>query len=330
MVDDYDASDPATFALIREPFPRRRSLASGRTALVAISLALAVAAASCSRSVDRNPGTPSAPGLAEGSGPPVGFTVVGDFGKGDENEMALAGEVKAWTAQRPFDGFVTVGDNVYGNASPDFFPKAWDRPFGWVKTSGTSIVASLGNHDVQIDGGAPVMALLGMPGRYYERRIGPVDFFVLDANQPEDRGQLAWLNRALASSTAPWKVAVFHQAAFSCGLHGSTVAVQQQWVGLFQRYRVQLVLNGHDHDYQRFAPIAGVTYVVDGGGAAPLYQIDADGCPSGTPRPIAWNDDVHQFLYLSATPQQLRGDAVSVEGSILDTFLLRNQPSLAS
>jgi len=85
---------------------------------------------------------------------------------------------------------------------------------------------------------------------------------------------------ALARSAARWKVAVFHQPAYSCGTHGSSPEVQREWVRLFQRSGVDLVLNGHDHDYQRFAPIGGVTYVVTGGGAE-LYEVGD--CPAGTP-----------------------------------------------
>jgi len=284
-------------------------------------LVWAVVATGCGgASAVANPGSTGSSGLAQGTGHPFGFVVVGDFGKGNADETTLATQVRTFTESHPFDAFVTVGDNVYGTESPSFFPKAWTRPFGWVEQSGAAIVASLGNHDVQNDGGVAEMALFGMPARYYERQVGPVDLFVLDANDPTDPAQRAWLQGALAASKAPWKVVVFHQPAYSCGLHGSRPEVQKQWTGLFQQYGVQLVLTGHDHDYQRFARIGGVTYIVDGGGAARLYPVGD--CPSGTPTPVAHNDVVHEFLYLSATPQQLSGQALAVDGSVIDTFVL--------
>lgn len=87
---------------------------------------------------------------------------------------------------------------------------------------------------------------------------------------------------------------------------------------------VDLVVNGHDHDYQRFAPIDGTTYVVSGGGAASLYGVGD--CSQGTPQPVAWNDDDYQFLYISATSAELKAVAVSVQGEVLDTFRLGTEP----
>ncbi len=56
---------------------------------------------------------------------------------------------------------------------------------------------------------------------------------------------------------------IFHQPAYSRGTkHGSTRAVDRRWVPILERHRVALVLNGHEHDYQRFTSAAAVTYVV--------------------------------------------------------------------
>jgi len=50
----------------------------------------------------------------------------------------------------------------------------------------------------------------------YERRVGPVDVFVLDSNDLEEESQMEWLSTALASSSAPWQVLVFHDPVYSC------------------------------------------------------------------------------------------------------------------
>ena len=71
-------------------------------------------------------------------------------------------------------------------------------------------------------------------------------------------------------------------------------------------------MNGHDHNYQRFPPVNGTTYIVSGGGGATLYPVGD--CPADTPDPVAWNDDVHGFLYISATPAELVGTAISASG----------------
>src|SRR6266511_4227634 len=239
-----------------------------------------------------------------------------------EAEAAVPARAKIWVRTRAFDGFVTLGDNVYGSGDPDDFRAAWTKPYGWVDRRGVPVVWTLGNHDIETRDGRPEIKFFHMPGRWYAQTIGPVEFVVLDANQPDSREQRKWLRSTLAASDAPWTVVVFHQPAYSCGSHGSTPEVQSQWVPLFRRFHVSVVVNGHDHDYQRFPPQRGVTYVVEGAGGAGLYEVGE--CPEGTPDPAVADDTHHGFLYLSATTRKLTGRAVSDDGTVLDTFVLRN------
>jgi hypothetical protein len=128
----------------------------------------------------------------------------------------------------------------------------------------------------------------------------------LDANRPTDPAQLDFLRRALITSTAPWRIAVFHQPAYSCSRHGSTPEVDEQWLPLLAGDGVDVVLNGHDHAYQRFGPLDGTTYIVSGGGGAPLYH--EDDCPAGTPPPEVTRV-VHHFVTLVASDSRLRIEA---------------------
>jgi hypothetical protein len=147
-----------------------------------------------------------------------------------------------------------------------------------------------------------------------------VAFVVLDANRPTDPEQLAFAEQALAdAATAPWSVVVFHQPAYSCAHHGSTPDVLQAFAPLFGPRGVDLVLNGHDHDYQRFGPIDGVTYVVTGGGGGSLY--DMRDCPEGTPGPMASAVAFH-FVTIEATAETLIVAARAPDGRTLDRFTL--------
>lgn len=282
-------------------------------------LAVLAAASSCATERAGDPGVKESPELA-GPGRAAGFVFIGDFGTGDESERAVASGIRSWVRDRPFDALVTLGDNVYGDGSPSRFGAAWVQPYGWIDDSGVPVVASLGNHDIHTDGGAPVMDLFDMPDRWYQRGVGPVDFFVIDANDLTQNGQMEWLSGALAASTALWQILVFHHPMYSCGKHGSTPRVQRELTLVIAGKGVDLVVNGHDHDYQRFPPIDGTTYIVSGGGGAGLYSVGD--CPADTPEPVAWNDEVHHFLYVSATATELIGTAVSASGSVLDTFRL--------
>ena len=221
---------------------------------------------------------------------------------------------------RGADALITTGDNVYPEGDPSYFEAAWRNPYGWVEGTDLSIVASLGNHDVEEDRGESVMQLLGMPGPWYRRSIEHADLFVVDANRPTDPVQLRWLQRSLERSQAPWKIVVFHQPAYSCAYHDGTPEVVNSLVPILEQEDVDLVLNGHDHDYQRFGPSHGITYVVTGGGGAPLYSLDA--CPEGAPPRVRGNDDEHHFVSIEGSRTTLRVSAVAVDGSILDDFTL--------
>lgn len=100
-----------------------------------------------------------------------------------------------------------------------------------------------------------------MPGRWYSWRSGPALVVVLDSTRPDDPEQLDWLERTLASTDATWRIVALHHPPYSSGWHGSATDVREAFQPIFERYGVQLVLAGHDHDYQRSVPINGITYV---------------------------------------------------------------------
>jgi 3',5'-cyclic AMP phosphodiesterase CpdA len=177
----------------------------------------------------------------------------------------------------------------------------------------------LGNHDVRVKGGRYQFDELQMPGRYFRRALGPVELYLLDSNSV-DNAQTAWLRRTLARSKARWRVAVAHHPAFSCGNYAAHPDIVARWVPLFERYRVKLVLAGHDHNYQRFAPRRGVRYIVHGGGNPNLYPLKS--CPAGYPRRRRARLE-QGFLYLIVRPGRLDGYAVTPSGRRTDHFAFR-------
>jgi len=75
--------------------------------------------------------------------------------------------------------------------------------------------------------------------------------------------QTAWLKRTLAAArrdpSIDWIIVQMHQIACSSSVtgNGSDLGIRQAWLPLFDRYQVDLVLNGHDHDYERSFPCRG-------------------------------------------------------------------------
>jgi hypothetical protein len=247
----------------------------------------------------------------------VGFLAAGDYGVGGSREQALGQRMQRFEARHPANMLVTLGDNDYLE-SPPLFRANWQKAFGWARRSGLRVGGVLGNHDYELGRGAYELKTLGMPGRYYTRKLGDVQLFFLDSNAITTR-QTRWLEQQLSESTATWKVALFHHPPYTCGGHAGDTDVVRSWVPLFESYGVQLVLSGHDHNYQRFAPRNGVTYVVHGGGAARLYRLHR--CPSSYP-PRVRRFSEHGFLYVSATDERLDVSAVDLRGRVRDHVAL--------
>jgi 3',5'-cyclic AMP phosphodiesterase CpdA len=250
--------------------------------------------------------------------PPVGLLAIGDFGVGGSRQLALGTAMRRFEARNPANVLLTLGDNDY-TKSPAAFRDNWNRSFGWLGESGVAVAGSLGNHDVEVEAGRYQFDALQMPGPRYRRKVGSVELFVLNSNAV-DEAQTRWLAGALRSSRARWKIAVFHHPPFTCGAYRAHPAVLARWVPLFERYRVRLVLSGHDHNYQRFTPRRGVTYVVHGGGSGYFYKITP--CPSGYPRRRRARLE-HGFLYLVARADRLDGYAVNLAGRRTDRFSVK-------
>jgi predicted phosphodiesterase len=254
-------------------------------------------------------------GQAPATSPPVRLIAIGDFGVGGYSERSFGAGVRRFEARNPADLFVSLGDSDY-TESPKDFHENWKASFGWLARAKVDVAGVLGNHDVHVDRGRYEYDELHMPNRYYRRVVGPVDLWLLDSNAV-DPAQTAWLRRSLSRSTARWRIAVFHHPAFTCGSYFSNPDVVARWVPLFERYHVQLVLSGHDHNYQRFAARRGVRYIVHGGGGTKDYELQQ--CPAGYPRRLVAREE-HGFLYLVIRGPRLNGFAVDTSGRRTDHF----------
>lgn len=247
----------------------------------------------------------------------TGILAIGDFGVGGDTERQMGAAMKRFAASRPAHALATLGDNDY-TGSPAAFHQNWTSSFGWAAKSGLVIAGTLGNHDVEVQQGRYEYDELQMPSHRYRKRVGNVAIFALDSNRVDD-AQTRWLRSALSSSTARWKIVAFHHPPYTCGGHSGSDAVARRWVPLFERHDVDLVLAGHDHNYQRFAKRRGVTYVVHGGGGQGLYPIRR--CPSSYPRRVV-GKSIHGWMYLRATAKALRVRAVGPAGRFRDAFTL--------
>ena len=122
-------------------------------------------------------------------------------------------------------------------------------------------------------------------------------------------------NASVTLVSAAWKVVAMHHPPYSSGQHGSTPGAQEHLVPLLSRHRVDLVLSGHDHDYERVEPQHGVTYVVSGGGCKTTRVSRS--------RFTAVAERTLQFLHVEVVDSHLTATCVRVDGSVADRLTLR-------
>jgi predicted phosphodiesterase len=246
--------------------------------------------------------------------PEVHLAVVGDIGDGGRTATATGAAVARIAVDEPFDAVVLLGDNVYPDGRPERLADTVFGPLATVLASGTQLVAILGNHDVIGGHGDDQLTTLGMEGRWWARTWGDVLLIGLDSNDLDAPGQLAFLESTLAASDARWRIVAVHHPPYSAGYQGSSLDVRQWLAPVLKRHDVQLVLSGHDHDYQRSLPIDGVTYVVSGGASG------TRGTGEDPFTAVSWSWP--HFLDLAVTGDRLTGRAVGHDGTVFDEFVL--------
>lgn len=241
------------------------------------------------------------------------FLAIGDFGSGSSQQQEVADRMCRWRDRRPFDLVVTTGDNVYDSGHPSRFDEVFFEPYGCLLQAGVRFRSTLGNHDIVTDNGRPELnePAFGFRGRNYVVRRGGVRFVMVDSNVLRMR----WLRDALRTVEGDrWTIVVFHHPVFSSGEHGSTPGFSPSLPRLFRRRGVDLVLNGHDHNYEVSKPLAGIRYVVTGGGGA---SVRSCGPPIATTAVCIAR---FHFLEVVAGPERIEVRAVPRRGRAFHSF----------
>lgn len=260
------------------------------------------------------PEGPVHPGFSIDNPPETRFAIVGDIGASDVDSALTAVLVDKLASQRQFDGLIVLGDNVYPSGDPALLNAVLFEPYSPVLDSGAELLPILGNHDYLDGNSVPQLEALGMPDRWYSRQVGDVLFIGLDSILASSGEQVKWLEKTLAASTAKWKIAATHHPPYSAGIHGSEESVRAAFAPLFEKYGVQLVLSGHDHDYQRSLEQNGVIYIVSGAAAKVRKTAKADFTAA------AWG--TRHFVDLAVWDDRMELRAVDQYGRVFDEVVI--------
>ena len=196
-------------------------------------------------------------------------------------QAATAATARAF---RP-DLVLTLGDHQYEEDSLAQFQASYASSWG---TLLSKTRPAIGNHEYRTPGAAGYYSYFedrqpGAPG-YYRVTAGSWNVYVLNSNctQVSCATEAAWLDRQMAAHPSRCSVVTMHHPRYSSGSeHGDNTAVKPLWAAAY-RHRNDLVLSGHDHDYERFArmdasghvrPRRGMMEIVAGAGGKNLYHL---------------------------------------------------------
>jgi acid phosphatase type 7 len=148
----------------------------------------------------------------------------------------------------------TTGDNVYENGTGAEFTNCYGPTWGR-HMSRTKPVP--GNHEYGTSGAAGYFNYFGNPPKYYAYNVGDWRVYALNSeiDTSSTSEQLQWLKQDLAANPRKCVLAYWHQPRWSSGSeHGNNSNVQSLWQVLYYA-RAELVINGHEHNYEKLAPM---------------------------------------------------------------------------
>jgi 3',5'-cyclic AMP phosphodiesterase CpdA len=256
--------------------------------------------------------------------PPPGSHVL--VGAGDIAVCGSPGAEQTAAMLDRIDGTVfTAGDNAYFQGTTDDFRNCYDPTWGRHKTRTRP---APGNHDYETAHAAPYFtyfgASAGPPGLgYYSFEAGPWHVVSMNSNVPAGQGsaQYEWLVEDLSQRNARCLAAIWHHPMFSSGTtSGPSFHMRDAW-RLLEQYNAELVISGHEHLYERFAPLdfsgrpspAGLRQFVVGTGGAPLYAFVAPPTPGSEVRISSWG-----LLKLTLNADHYAWEFLAVGGAVRD------------
>lgn len=189
------------------------------------------------------------------------------------------------------------------------------------------MVVAHGNHDAD---SVAFFSLNANPGneQYFGLDYGAFHLTVLN-DSPIDAADINTVERQFlmsdltAHAAAPWKLVMHHKPTYSSAAnHGSDLTLRDQWGSVFDAQGVDLVVNGHDHDYERSSPMKagavvaagqGTTYVVSGSAGAELYD-------NGHDFFTVTSEKTENFVVLTIRTGSLAAKAYRADGTLIESF----------
>lgn len=256
-------------------------------------------------------------GLPQGDTTPFKVGVISD----SHGHGANLSKVFAMLKEEQVDFILGLGDFTdTGNQAE------WEVWFaaseGWL--SEMPFMAVHGNHEGNQN---TYWEQFAFPGneRWFSIDYGTAHFvFLMAASEPLAIEQLPWIEEDLQQNTSIWTIAMGHIPVYSSGTnHGSSPYLIKHWADVFAAYGVDFYLSGHNHMYERSHPIkdnqlddAGVIYMTMGPVGDKYYEAVDEWWTAKTA------ENVSMFMVLSFEETQIAGVAKTLDGALIDEFVL--------
>jgi hypothetical protein len=227
--------------------------------------------------------TPPVPG-SEGK---YNFWVVGDCGNNSTNQKNVRDAYINYMGSTPTNGWLLLGDNAYSSGTETEFQTSFFNVYQGTVSKSMPLYPSPGNHDYnngsKFDHSVPYYSIFDMPANgeaggvasnteaYYSYDYGNVHFLSLDSYGKEDGvnrlydtlgPQVQWIKQDLAANTKKWVVAYWHHPPYTMGSHNSDTEseltkMHTNFIRILERFKVDLIVCGHSHEYERSKLIQG-------------------------------------------------------------------------
>jgi tartrate-resistant acid phosphatase type 5 len=276
------------------------------------------------------------------------FLIFGDWGRdGQFHQTDVAEQMGLAAAARKCRLIISVGDNFYDKGVQTAADSQWRSSFEEIYTASSLAVpwyVILGNHDYK---GRPEAQLdyakahpnWKMPARYFSAlepitETEKVEFFFIDTSpfveeyqtkeamrdeivSQDTNAQVEWLDQALSTSKATWKIVIGHHPIFSGGSeHGDQPELIQRINPLLEKYGVPVYFNGHDHDLQHIVR-GSIEYFNTGAGSKvrPPGPTEGSRFYQGTPG----------FMAVSLGVEKMHVDVIDYTGALLYQTDVKNR-----
>ena len=228
----------------------------------------------------------------------LGFLAFGDGGFGTPAQFQTAKAMESVCEKNPCHLALLLGDNFYPDGVSSVSDPQWrtkfEEPYSGLKVP---FYPTLGNHDyfgnvqaqIQYSEKSPKWKF---PSRFYKFNFCEVDFFIIDAER-FDESQKNWLEEALSTSKAKWKIVAGHRPIYSHGGHGNSKLLKKELLPLL-RDRVDFYFAGHDHHLEHISKNYRPEFIISGAVA------ESRGVESGESTVFA--SESLGFVYVQVTP----------------------------